>query len=105
MAEKKKVNWINWIIGIILIALNLLWIFYLADEIIRDYFIGNEANYSYFVIDWLNILNTVCGLVGIGLAIFLIMEKISPWRALPFNLIIICLSLLINIHVIENIGS
>lgn len=98
---KKIINWVNLAIGILLIILNLLWIFYLADEIMRDYFTLNQSTALYLLTSWQKILSTASGLAGIILAVLLIKEKINAWKALPVNFAIICICILINIYFTE----
>lgn len=100
--KKKNINWVNLSIGIILIGLNLLWIFYLGDELIDDYFTKGKSDYSYPISDWITILNAACGLSGIILAVLLIKDKINAWKVLPINFALLSFCVLINIYLIEN---
>lgn len=90
--EKKDNNLVNKTIGIIMIILNLLWIYPQLDRLYG--FSGTL--YGIIYPDWVLILNTICGLIGMFLAVRLIKRKISTWTAIPVNFGLICVCILIE---------
>lgn len=94
MAEKKESNLVNIIIGIIMIILNILWIYYQVELLYRYHI--RRGFYFEQTSDWILILNIICGLIGILLAIRLIKRKVSAWTAIPVNFGLICICILIE---------
>lgn len=72
MTEKKYSNLVNVIIGILLIILNICWI-YFQLRLLYNYNFGNIL-YLYKIPEWILVLNTICGLIGVLLAVRLIKE-------------------------------
>lgn len=91
---KKDSNLVNIVIGIVMIILNLLWIYRQLELLYGYHFTGRL--YLFMFPDWVLILNTICGLIGIFLAVRLIKRKISTWTAVPINFGLICICILIE---------
>ncbi len=89
-AEKKADSLVNISIGILMIVLNCFWLFYNLEHI------WDGDLYLFIFPDWMTALNITCALIGILLAISLIKRKISAWTALPVNIGLYCICLLIE---------
>lgn len=87
-AEKKANNLVNASIGTLMIVFNCFWLFNNL-ECIREL-------YHFMIPDPIPALNIICALIGIFLAIRLIKGKISSWTALPVNIGLYCICLLIG---------
>jgi len=96
MSEKKESNLVNIIIGIIMIILNTIWIYHHAELFYGYHFTGILYFFKYP--DWVLILSTICGFIGIFLAARLIKRKISAWTAIPINFGLICICILIECY-------
>ncbi|HML64276.1 MAG TPA: hypothetical protein PKC55_05550 [Dysgonomonas sp.] len=94
MTEKKYSNLVNVIIGILLIILNICWI-YFQLRLLYNYNFGNIL-YLYKIPEWILVLNTICGLIGVLLAVRLIKDKISAWTVIPANFGLFCICILIE---------
>lgn len=89
-AEKKGNNAGDRSIGTLMIVLNCLWLFNYLERI------WGGKLYLFMIPNWLIALNVICAFIGIYLAIRLIKRKISAWTALPVNIGLYCICLLIQ---------
>lgn len=89
-AEKKANDLVNRSIGTLMIVLNCFWLFNYAERI------WGGKLYLLMIPNWLIALNVICAFISIFLAIRLIKRKISAWTALPVNIGLYCICLLIE---------
>ncbi len=88
--EKKANNYGDKSIGTLMIVLNCFWLFNYLERI------WGGKLYLFMIPNWLIGLNVICALTCIFLAIRLIKRKISAWTALPVNIGLYCICLLIQ---------
>lgn len=94
MAEKRYSNLVDVIIGILLIILNICWIYFQLRLLYNYNF--SDIVYLYKIPEWILVLNTICGLIGVLLAVRLIKDRISAWTAIPVNCGLFCICILIE---------
>lgn len=100
MEEKKKdIDLVNITIGIIMIMLNLWWIYIISERLCDQKF--DEALYLFSIPNWVLILEIIGGFIGILLAAKLIRKRISVWSAVPINFGIFCCCILIQILITQ----
>lgn len=93
-AEKKADNLVNITIGVIMIILNCLWLYRWLELLYGYHFSGKLYLFQYP--NWILVMNIICALTGIFLAVRLIKKKISAWTALPANFGLFCICMLIQ---------
>lgn len=87
--KKKEYNLQTFLLGAIMIILDSFWmLFYLGSIADADF---NQNNYN-----WITLINTLAALISIILAIRVIRQKTSAWTAVPINLGLFCLCLLLE---------
>ncbi|MFG5859095.1 hypothetical protein LDB17_12935 [Dysgonomonas sp. Shenzhen-Wh21] len=64
-------------------------------RLLYNYNFGNIL-YLYKIPEWILVLNTICGLIGVLLAVRLIKDKISAWTVIPANFGLFCICILIE---------
>lgn len=95
MTGKKDNNLVNKSLGIILIILNILWVYGCAERLYCQNFACGIL-YNFLIPNWILAINIICGFIGIFLAAKLIRKKISAWTAIPINLGLFCCCILIE---------
>lgn len=93
-AEKKANDLVNRSIATLMIVLNCFWLYHWLELFYGYHFGGGFYFFRYP--DWILVMNIIGGLIGIYLAIRLIKRKISAWTALPVNIGLYCICLLIQ---------
>ncbi|NDV95975.1 hypothetical protein D0T84_13790 [Dysgonomonas sp. 521] len=95
MTEKEESNLVNIAIGIIMIILNSVWLYYSSERFYCQNF-GCGILYNFLIPNWILMINIICALIGIIFAAKLIRKRISAWTAIPINLGLFCCCILIE---------
>ena len=85
MNKNIKINW-NLITGLIITLINLYWIWYS----LRLLYLYHYSNILFLIMipDWLLILNSILGLVGIFIGLSIIRQKIMIKKGILIDLLI-----------------
>src|SRR5690606_16298098 len=82
------------IIGLIIITLNLFWTWFSLDLLYRYHF--TEFNPTFYIPNWILIINSIFAIVGIVIGFKLINKKITIKRALLTDFTLILIGLIIQ---------
>jgi len=82
----KKPYW-NLIIGILIILLNLYWIY----DNVNLYYLYHYTQIDFFIMipDWVLLINTILGAIGIFIGARVILQKITIKKAIKIELVLI----------------
>ena len=83
----------NKLLGILIILINLFWVWFSLDLLYRYHF--TEFNPTFYIPDWILIMNLLLAIIGIAIGLILIKKKINIKTALltDFALILIGLTI------------
>ena len=84
----------NKLIGVLIIFINLFWIWFGLDLIYRYHF--TEFYPTFYIPDWILIMNTLLAIIGIVIGYKVINRKLNLKRALLIDFVMISIGLLIQ---------
>ena len=82
------------IIGLIIITVNLFWTWFSLDLLYKYHF--TEFHPTFYILNWILIMNSIFAIVGIVIGFKLINKKITIKRALLTNFTLILIGLIIQ---------
>jgi len=92
MENKKEINW-HFIVGIMLVFINLSWIW---DNLYTLYLYHNTSMLFLIMFpDWVLITNAIIGLIGAGIGILIMKRKMTIKKAIIMNSLILLIGFLL----------
>jgi len=82
------------IIGLLIIIINLFWIWFSLHFLYRYHF--TEFNPTFYIPDWILIMNSILAIIGIVIGFKVINRKLSVKRALLTDFVLIIIGLIIQ---------
>jgi uncharacterized membrane protein AbrB (regulator of aidB expression) len=82
------------IIGILIILMNLFWIWFSLDLLYLYHF--TEFHPTFYIPDWILIMNSIFGIIGIIIGIRVLKKKMNIKKALLTVFVLILIGLLIQ---------
>src|SRR5690606_1794029 len=83
------------LIGLIIIIINLVWVWFSLDLLFRYHF--TEFHPTFYIPNWILIVNCIFAIVGIIIGFKLIIKKVSIKRALIVDFTLILIGLIIQL--------